>query len=157
MSMKKGYQKIPRFLRAIFFHLLQWTWCLPQNLAGLLLLPFLRGKRYRYHGALVTIFKIVRFIPEDSGFSLGSFIFMPESWSEYNRKHLVVHEYGHTVQSMMVGPFYLLAVGLPSVIWVRRFWRKRSKYRTRGIGYTDRYPEKSADRLGEYVTGEKPY
>lgn len=157
MGMNKGFMKIPKPVRGVLFHLLQWTWCLPQNLAGLVLLPFLRGERYRYHGALVTVYRRLKRFSNRSGFSLGSFIFIPEAWSAHDKKHLVVHEYGHTVQSLMLGPLYLPVVGLPSLLWSRRYDRRLIAYRIRGVAYTDRFPENGADRLGEYVTGEKPY
>ena len=155
--MKKAFQRIPEPLRAVLFHFLQWTWGLPQNLVGLLVLLFLRGERYRYHGALVTVYRKLRFAKNRSGFSLGSFIFMPETWSAHDKKHIVVHEYGHTVQSMILGPLYLPLVGLPSVIWSHRYCRRTPIYVQRGVAYTDRYPEHGADRLGEYATGEKPH
>jgi hypothetical protein len=153
----KAFQTIPKPLRAVLFHLVQWTWGLPQNLVGLLLLPFLRGERRRYHGALVTVYRKQRLINNNAGFSLGSFIFIPETWSAYDKEHIVVHEYGHTVQSLILGPLYLFVVGLPSCIWMHRYNRRRSVYRGRGVNYTDRFPEHGADRLGEYVTGKKPY
>lgn len=153
----KAFMKIPKPVRGVLFHLVQWTWGLPQNAAGLLLLPFLRGERFRYHGALVTVYKRLSFTANRSGFSLGEFIFIPEAWSEHDKEHLVVHEYGHTVQSLMLGPLYLPVVGLPSLIWSRRYEHRRSAYRGRGVAYTDKFPEHSADRLGEYATGEKPY
>lgn len=156
-DMKKTFEKIPKPLRAVLFHFLQWTWGLPQNLVGLLLLPIFRGERFRFHGALVTVYRRLRFSKNRAGFSLGSFIFLPETWTEYDKKHLVVHEYGHTVQSLILGPFYLFLVGLPSVIWSHRYDRRVSVYRSRGVAYTDRFPEHGADRLGEYATGEKPY
>ena len=155
--MEKAFLKIPKPLRAVLFHLVQWTWGLPQNLLGLLLLPIFRGERFRFHGALVTVYKKLRFIKNRSGFSLGSFIFLPESWSDCERKHLTVHEYGHTVQSLILGPVYLFVVGLPSCAWSHRYLRRSAIYRSRGIAYTDRFPEHSADRLGEYATGEKPH
>ncbi|MBO4562858.1 MAG: hypothetical protein J5772_04520 [Clostridia bacterium] len=149
-------KKLPRPVKGILFHLLQWTWCLPQNILGALAALVLRGERFRYHGALVTVYRKTRLLSNNSGFSLGSFIFMPEGWSDYNKRHIVVHEYGHTVQSMMTGPFYLLLIGLPSVMWSSRFTKRHAVYRTRGVRYSDRYPERGADRLGERVTGEEP-
>ena len=156
-GMEKGFRKIPRALRGVLFHLVQWTWGLPQNLAGLLLLPILRGKRHRFHGALVTVYRSKKWLSNTSGFSLGTFIYIPETWSEHDKKHLAVHEYGHTVQSLILGPLYLPVVALPSVIWSRRYVRHARAYRSRGVGYTDRFPENGADRLGEYVTDMKPY
>ena len=138
--MRRFFHSIPKPVRAVLFHVLQWTWGLPQNVFG----------------ALVTLYRPVKSISNRFGFSLGSFIFMPEGWSEGTRRRLVVHEYGHTVQSLMLGPLYLLVVALPSVIWSKRYFRTGSKYLTRGIAYTDRFPENEADRLGEYATGESP-
>ncbi|MCR5808154.1 MAG: hypothetical protein K6G56_01175 [Clostridiales bacterium] len=155
-AMKSPLVKLPKPVRGALFHLLQWTWCLPQNLFGALAALALRGERFRYHGALVTIYKKTRLLDNESGFSLGSFIFMPEGWSDYDKKHIVVHEYGHTVQSLFTGPLYLLLVGVPSLFWSRRYTKRSPAYRSRGIGYCDRYPERGADRLGELVTGEKP-
>lgn len=149
--------KIPKPLRGALFALVQWTWGLPQNLFGAFCTLFLRGMRFRYHGALVTVYKRVKFLDNQSGFSLGSFIFMPETWSEHDLKTLVVHEYGHSVQSLVLGPFYLFVVALPSVIWNRRFFKNSVRYISRGINYTDRFPENGADRLGELVTGEKAH
>ena len=152
--MKKPVSKFRRFIRGAAFHTLQWTWCLPQNIAGLIVLMFLPGKHFRYHGALVTIYKKRRFLSNTAGFSLGSFIFMPETWSDYTREHLLVHEYGHTVQSLMTGPFYIFIIGLPSVVWCQRFNRRPRRYAERGITYTDRFPEHSANTLGEKYTGD---
>ena len=66
---------------------------------------------------------------------------------------------GHLAQRsiLCLGPFYLPAVGLPSVLWSKRYSRRNERYVTRGVSYTDRYPENWADRAGEYATGEKPY
>lgn len=157
LSMKKAFQKIPKPIRTVLFYALQWTWGLPQNLFGALAALVLKGRRFRYHDALVTLYKPVSFMSNRYGFSLGMFIFMPEGWPESAQKRLVVHEYGHTVQSLIIGPFYLPAVGLPSVLWSKRYSRRNDRYVTRGVSYTDRYPENWADRAGEYATGEKPY
>ena len=94
--------------------------------------------------------------------SLGPFIFL-HGPSDSNdplasvERPLLVHEYGHTVQSLILGPLYLLVVGLPSVLWSLRFSRHSVRYLSRGIDYTDRFPENEADRLGELATGEKAH
>ena len=66
---------------------------------------------------------------------------------------LMVHEYGHTIQSLIFGPFYLLAVGIPSLVW--SFWpalvKKREQER---ISYFSAYPERWANQLGEKATGD---
>ena len=153
--MSRFFEKIPLPLRAFLFYLIQWTWGLPQNVLGALILPLLRGRRFRYHGALVTVYSDKRRAPALGAFSLGTFIFMPCTWTEEYRRHIVVHEYGHTVQSLILGPLYLLVIAIPSVIWSRRFGRRYAQYLARNVNYTDRFPENHADLLGEYATGEK--
>ena len=154
--MRPRVYRIPRPLRGILFHILQLTWCLPQNIVGGVAALLFRGKRYRYHGSLVTVYRGEKLAKKLGAFSLSAFIFVPEIWPENYRRHVVVHEYGHTVQSLILGPFYLLAVGLPSVLWANVYCRREPRFKKLGIGYTDRYPENGADRLGEYFTGEKP-
>ena len=122
--------RLPRILRAILFYLIQWTWGLPQNLVGLAVLLLLgKQERYHMHGALVTIFEKNRLLNQRGAVSLGRYIFIPDSWDEDYARRTAVHEYGHTVQSMILGPFYLLAVGLPSVIWARIWSGSRQKAR----------------------------
>lgn len=149
--------KLPRVLRGILFHILQVTWCLPQNILGAIISLFLRGERFRYHGSLVTLYRGEERAKKLGAFSLSGFIFMPACWREHYRKTVVVHEYGHVVQSLMLGPLYLPVVGLPSVIWANFYTKKNAKYRSNGVRYTDRFPENEADRLGELVTGERAF
>ena len=65
---------------------------------------------------------------------------------------IVAHEYGHTIQSLMFGPFYLLVIGIPSMVWSRFpvFRKKRVREKK---SYFSVYPEKQATRLGEKFTG----
>jgi hypothetical protein len=57
----------------------------------------------------------------------------------------VRHEYGHSIQSMVLGPLYLLMIGIPSMVWAGCFknYRKRSKK-----SYYWFYTESWADRWG---------
>jgi len=55
------------------------------------------------------------------------------------------HEYGHSLQSRMLGPVYLLVVGLPSSLFnllTRLDFLNPN-------GYYSRYPENWADKLGK--------
>ena len=155
--MKKYDPKLPKPLRALLFYFVQWTWAFPQNFVGLVLLPLLPGKRIRYHGAIITVYRKTRLMDNRSGFSLGMFIYIPEGWSDHEKEHLSVHEFGHSIQSLMFGPLYLFVVGIPSMIWCAKYFKNYSKYQERGIKYTDRFPENSADKLGEWVTGISPH
>lgn len=81
------------------------------------------------------------------GMSLSTHIFLPfdeldgTEWEE----EYIKHEYGHSIQSKYLGPFYLLVVGLPSIIWAGCFKGYRRK---KGISYYSAYPENWADKLG---------
>ena len=56
------------------------------------------------------------------------------------------HERGHQIQSFILGPLYLLIIGLPSIIWCRCFENYR---KTNDISYYSFYTEKWANKLGK--------
>ncbi len=119
--------------------LVQCTWGLLQTLAGFFVFLSQMGrKRFVYRAAVVTVWKY------RSSVSLGAFVFVSD-----NEKILIAHEYGHCIQSLILGPLYLFAVGLPSVIWAGAFGRLR---RERGISYYGFYTERWADLLAEKIT-----
>ena len=82
--------------------------------------------------------------------SLGMFIFVGthKDTSRERAREIASHEYGHTLQSLLLGPLYLIAVGAPSFIWCRHYGKHRGEYAARGISYYSRYPEKQATALG---------
>lgn len=134
-------------MRTGFYHtvywLLQWTWGAVQNIAGLaVFLVNIRRKHFWYHGALATEWGIKR-----GSMGLGMFIFLSENSPDSTK----VHEYGHTVQSVILGPLFLPVIGLPSLLWcgVPFFKRRRKK---RGVSYYAFYPEKWANYLGDKFT-----
>ena len=69
-------------------------------------------------------------------------------------KRLLVHEYGHTLQSLILGPLYLIVIGIPSTLWgfLPNLHKKRKDEQ---ISYFSFFTEGWANRLGEKVTGEK--
>ena len=132
-------------LRRCVYWLWQCSWGCLQTLAGAVVYVLCAGcRRTWYRCARVTYWR------HDSGLSLGGFIFVPE-----RRQTLRVHEYGHTVQSLLLGPLYLPAVGLPSILWAGLPFLSRLR-KVRGISYFDRYPESWANTLSARITGEKP-
>ena len=57
---------------------------------------------------------------------IGMFIFISEKCPKGLESNLSmqetfertkVHEYGHTIQSIILGPLFLLVIGIPSCIW----------------------------------------
>jgi hypothetical protein len=122
--------------------LLHVTWGMPQALAGAAVFlacgPGLR--RYRFRSAVVTEWKLRR------GLSLGPFIFVPRKCP----RRLVVHEYGHSIQALMLGPLYLPIIVLPSLTWAglpaleRRRTRRHTSYYA---FYTERWANALAERI----------
>lgn len=139
--------KIWGFIKAIVYLLIQWTWGFLQSLLGLfLLISYRHCKRVRYHGS-ICVFHDGKF----GGISLGMFIFVnanrPQEWVQ----GAIVHEYGHTIQSLLFGPFYLLIVGIPSGVWCNS--KKYIKMRENdGVSYYKFYPEKYANYFGAKIT-----
>ncbi len=131
-------------MRAICF-LWNIIWGFPQSLIGFVLfLGNIRKPHKMYHSAVVTEWNY------GGSVSLGIFMFVSRG-----RRELYCHEYGHTVQSMMLGPLYLPIIGLPSVIWAG--FPPLCRYRVkRQMSYYRLYTERWANFLGGRFTGEKP-
>lgn len=132
------------------YWLLQLTWGILQNLLGLflwLILTVLKPcrKRFVYHGAFVSQWRL------KFSMGLGLFIFYGHEGAP-DAAEVLVHEYGHTIQSVILGPLFVLVIGIPSLCWafLPCFVRMRKK---RNIYYLDAYCESWANRLGEAVTG----
>lgn len=90
--------------------ILLYIWQLPQNLIGLILLLFYKHEKeyHRLNGRTFYYTDEMR-----SGISLGNYIIMRREDKEDGMKH----EYGHSIQSRYLGPFYLILIGLPSILW----------------------------------------
>ena len=125
----------------------QVLWGLPQNVVGAALYGrLLRGRHhYAYRSAFVTEWAL------DAGLSLGMFIFVPR----HSPRSLVVHVYGHTLQSLILGLFYLPAIVVPSMIWAGtpRLRRYRSSH---DYSYYRFYCERWANVIARRVTRETP-
>lgn len=134
----------------ILYTLIQWTWGIVQNSLGLLiwiLLSIVNPKRRRgyYHGAILTHWAF----PFSMG--LGMFIFYGHGDKEESyAKSVLVHEYGHTLQSCLLGPLFMPVIAIPSCVWAftPAFVRGRKAGRWT---YFDLYAESWANKWGEKV------
>lgn len=138
---------------------LQLTWGCLQTLAGLLIfLRYLNRPHRLFHGAVQT-----KWDAPDLGLSLGLFVFTPNDEQEVygpaaesireSVHALAVHEYGHTLQSLIMGPFYLIVL-VSSMSWAGLPGYRRM--RERGIrSYSDWWCERWANALGEKATGAR--
>lgn len=144
----------------ILYRIIQCTWGLLQTLLGaVVFLTNRNAPHFSYHGAIVTRWN------KPSSVSLGLFVFVtaepyfyPKLSGQYTKdelnRRLLVHEYGHTVQSLILGPLYLIAMGIPSTLW--GFLPACAKRRRdRQLSYFSFFTERWANRLGEAVTGER--
>ena len=132
-----------RSWKTALYRLWQWTWGLPQSLAGLAMaLKYRRCPHKRVGGALATLHD-----GDWGGVSLGMFIFVPQGLRPEHEAKLLAHEYGHTFQSALLGPLYLLLVGIPSFLWAN-LPRNERKRILRHIPYESHYPENWAEKLG---------
>ena len=129
-----------KFLKIAGFRLLQWTWGFPQTFLGFLYTGLLRLNGWRsrpYECAIATYHQSAY------GYvSLGMYFTFP---GELNL-HTAEHEYGHSIQSAILGPLYLLVIGIPSLMWAAFGKRYRTKY---GVSYYAFYTERWADKLGK--------
>lgn len=126
--------------------LLAITWEIPQTLLGLLLLLMTHGygrKNDKLEYASV-FWRVVKW-----GVSLGPIIILGKlydiNFDKEKEIQVEKHEHGHTVQSMIFGPFYLLVIGLPSI-----FFNILTRFKVLSLNsYYTRYPENWADKLGK--------
>lgn len=128
-------------MRILLFTIVQCTWGFPQTLAGLFVfLSNLRRPHQLRHGTVTTHWRASR------GLSLGLFVFLPEGADD----KLFVHEFGHCIQSLALGPLYLPVVGVASACWSMLPVMARRRIR-KGIPYYAFITERTADKLGERV------
>jgi hypothetical protein len=121
------------------------TFCLPQNVLGILYYGFLRvtgdvlGTREMNEMTIVVT-------GSPFGASLGRYLFVPAS---FLTEVAVRHEYGHAMQGYRHGPFYLLLEGAVSLIQAAISMISPSF----AEGYFDRWPENEANELGGVSQG----
>ena len=124
-------------------NLILFIWQLPQHIVALIYFGYLvmmckdLGIDSRYKQAIV-IPCIMR-----GAVTLGNYVFAGLN-SEY--KKTIKHELGHTIQSKILGPLYLIVIGIPSITYcgLRRLFPSLRKK-----NYYDFYTEKWANNLSE--------
>lgn len=138
-------QKIWETLKGVFF----FIWGLPQNIVGgimyLILVRKSKSKTKHKDSFVLQMDKNIGAV------SLGMFIFLFSDFGDITVE-TIKHEYGHSIQSKILGPLYLLVIGLPSILWAGF----GDKYRAeKNISYYDFYTEKWANHLGKAYQNKK--
>lgn len=134
-------------MKRILHFIIQFTWGLPQNLLGFILTrKYRNAQKERFFTS-----NIYYHTGKWGGVSLGMFIIMNGQRDKMWKETTKVHEYGHTIQSLILGPLYLFVIGIPSLIWCnsKKFITLREE---KCVSYFDFYPEKWANYLGEKIT-----
>ncbi len=131
----------------IVYIIIQCTWGILQTIAGLVyFLISLRFPHEFYHGAVLTRRSGI------GGVSLGLFIFANDDMTDGRSDKIAVHEFGHTIQSLILGPLYMLAVVPESMLWCALPVFKKLRHE-KNISYYSFYTEAWADRLAEKTLG----
>lgn len=87
---------------------LLYLWQLPQNILGLLVVTVTRASKTSAPWEWITC-KSPHF-----GVSLGNYIIFGGAGGSVDSYY---HELGHHKQSLILGPLYLILVGIPSFLW----------------------------------------
>ena len=142
-------------MKKALFYLLQWTWGISQNMVGLIgYLALHKHRHEHYHGAVVTYVDTQN--KHFGGVSLGMFVFINANTTESYRHDTRIHETGHCIQSLLLGPLYWLAVALPSALWCNApFFAKMHGTKETKYLYYKLYCEGWANIWGVAWTGEQ--
>ncbi len=137
-------------MKRFFYLLVQFTWGLGQTIMGFcFFLRHIKCPHRIYRCAIET-----QWNKKYMGLSLGPFIFTPTNPDENYYSGVRTHEYGHTFQSLILGPFYAL-VGIISTTWGMIIHPILKKKTNKEPAYTACFVEYQASWLGEKITGEK--
>lgn len=119
--------------------ILKFFWQLPQVIVAFIYYWYLRYKdeildTCTFQGAIVFIKR-----KSCGSVTLGNHIFLSPMATDTT----IRHEWGHTRQSLILGPLYLVVIGIPSIIWA-------ATHRTIAPNtfYFNFFTEKWANKLG---------
>lgn len=146
-------KEITKFLVLSFLYL----WELPQNILGLMFFVIMKSRQKIINTEIET--HHLYFETPNTGVSLGWYIFWTQAGNRFS--HLIndcrMHEYGHAKQSVILGPFYLIVVGIPSLsrVFYRKWYHKT--YGQHWKNYFNGFPENWADQLGGITVSKRNY
>lgn len=125
-------------------NILYWIWQLPQNLLGVLwrnikkdsIITDISNNDIKSVGAKAYLIKAGGTV------TLGKYVFISQTYRDQGMT--IKHECGHVKQSKMLGPLYLIVIGVPSILhrWLNNYIGCDEE-----SGYSHFYTEKCADKL----------
>ena len=89
---------------------IKWLWQFPQNMLALCIEGILCQAAYREGKAGNNIIIVNNILP--SAMSLGDYLFV----NPMSSQRTIQHECGHSKQSDILGPLYLIVIGIPSLL-----------------------------------------
>ena len=117
-------------------------WQLPQLFIALVMLPFIGKLKLIKQSKFTFCFEVTKM---SGGISLGSIAFIGQKLA--NKPEIVSHEAeGHVIDSYILGPLYLIIIGIPSFLHATFGFTKN---------YYDFYTEKLANYHAGLETDEK--
>lgn len=108
--------KMKRILFSIVFWFLSLTWGVLMTLVGafwaLGVIIFRRDAKAHGNGCTV----IITYGDYWGGVSLGAFTFCCKQSRRFKNDYVPRHEFGHSIQNIILGPLFIFLVGIPSFI-----------------------------------------
>ena len=120
---------------------INYVWQLPQNLLGMLYKDCISDNIITRVNCDATDYECY-LTRNGGGVTLGRYIFVNQNYTDLS--NVILHEIGHTKQSRILGPLYLIIIGIPSISWagLRRLIPALKK-----INYYLLYTESWANKL----------
>lgn len=96
--------------------IIEWVWQLPQNICGI------AWKNIKKENIITEIDNSIAssvnakvyLMKTRGGVTLGKYIFISHTYQDQGK--IIKHECGHVKQSKMLGPLYLIIIGIPSIL-----------------------------------------
>lgn len=123
---------------------LNYIWQLPQNICGIMWKKIKKNSIIAKVGNSIadSLDAEVYLMKAGGGVTLGKYIFISQTYQD--QTNVIKHECGHVKQSKILGPLYLLIVGIPSLLHA---WLNDYIGCDKENGYSHFYTEKWADKL----------
>ena len=103
-------KKIGNYIKDFIKDSIKWLWQFPQNMLALCIEGVLCEAAYREGEADGNTIIVNIVLP--SAMSLGDYLFVNPMSSQKS----IQHECGHSKQSDILGPLYLIVIGIPSLL-----------------------------------------
>ena len=123
---------------------MNWVWQLPQNLLGVIWKNIKKGSIITpiSNNDIESVGAKAYLIKARGTVTLGKYVFISHTYRDQDT--IIKHECGHVKQSKMLGPLYLIVIGVPSILHA---WLNDYIGCDKESGYSHFYTEKCADKL----------